>query len=90
MTTTYNLKAKETQTVKAGRSTKDETVYTYESVAGGLVKFHSHPTRSFNWVILEANDAGQKQMKNLINAFVDAGMKRGEKSFDEAIQTLSF
>jgi hypothetical protein len=85
----YILKANDEQEFKAGRNTKVENVYTYECAAGGHVKFHAHPTKAWGWVIVEANDLGKKHVNRLIDAFCEAGLYRGGKTFEEAIKVLN-
>ena len=53
---------------------KTEDVYTYESDDGAKVTFHSHPTKSFNYVIVpeSTNDAGRKVANNVIDLWIDA------------------
>lgn len=63
--------------VKAGKVFKDEETYTYtgKSATGAelKLKFHAHPTRAWNWVIVEANDAVRPFINKVINEFCTVG-----------------
>lgn len=85
---TFTLKATGITQVKAGRSTKDQEFYEYEGDNGAVLKFCAHPTRAWNFVILSGNDLGRLAASKIINAFTNAGIERGDKTFSEAIATL--
>ena len=70
----FKLVAQTTVTVQVTKKmTKQEEAYTYEAPNGAKVAFHSHPTRAFQFVILEeTNELGQKYMNKLINAWMRA------------------
>lgn len=87
--TTYTLAQIDKKQVKVGRFPKEEATYTYKSDVGGVIKFHAHPTKAWSWVIDETNDKSQKHVNKLINGFIDAGMHRGDKPFDEAIKVVN-
>lgn len=86
----FTLKKKEIRAVKAGRGTKDEEVYFYESAAGEKLAFHAHPTQAFVWVFVQEGCANvtQKLANKILDAFVKAMMDRGEKTPDQAIADL--
>lgn len=63
------------------KKTKDETVYVYAGPNGQRLKFRSHPTRAFNWVIFPAdgtdkssNAAGLAIRNKIIDGFIKAIM----------------
>lgn len=86
----FTLKKTEQREVKAGRGTKTEDVYFYESETGEKVAFHAHPTQAWSWVFVNEGVANmtQKLANKVISAFIKAGMDRGEKSFEDAIAAL--
>ena len=65
----------------------NEDMYTYDSAEGGFLKFSAHPRQAFVWVIHGTN-LKTRQRNKLLNAFVEAGMDRGERSFEQAISVL--
>jgi hypothetical protein len=86
---TFTLKAIGITQVKNGRKTKDEQFYVYEGTNGGIIKFCSHPTRSFVFMVLEgSNNIGRLCAVHVTETFCAQAMSRGEKSFNEAIATL--
>ena len=86
---TFTLKAHGQTQVKAGRKPQVETFYVYEGTNGGTIKFCSHPTKAWCFMILEGTNAiGRLCATPITNAFVAAGLERGDKSFNEAIATL--
>lgn len=92
---TFELTSKEvTQvmvTYRGQKIPKNEEIYNYEcKETGAKVRFQAHPTKAWSWIIHpETNDAGKKISAKLINAFCEAGIGRGEKTFDEAIKTVT-
>lgn len=69
---------------------KTEEAFTYEcKETGAVVSFCAHPTRAWNWIVLDdTNNIGQVMFSTVVEAFVKAGIERGEKSFDDAIKYL--
>lgn len=60
----------------------------YRGQNGEECVFSAHPTEAWQW-LGGANKKGTPLLTPLIEAFVSAGLDRGERSFEEAIQTLN-
>ena len=73
MNTKANLIAVTKTPVKSKHKTHEET-YEYE-VNGQFVKFHAHPTRAWNWVILAGDP---KLTSKVISAACKAGFELDE------------
>lgn len=64
-----------------------EQEFHYRGVHGEECVFSAHPTEAWRWMG-GANTKGQPYLTKLIEAFVAAGLNRGDRSFEEAIKTL--
>jgi hypothetical protein len=69
-------------------SDSNEDLYSYKAEDGSFILFSAHPKQAFVWVIHATNLKARTRNK-VLNAFVEAGMGRGQKSFDEAIAILA-
>lgn len=86
--TIFNLDYIAEKDVKVGKSTKKEEVYCYRDNKGEEIKFHAHPTKAWNWVIVNGDP---KKADKLINAFLEVGMSRKPESgirFTDSIRKL--
>ena len=68
---------------------KKETAYTY--VCGAeTVTFHSHPTKAWNFVILENKTEKKNTLSKIVDQWIEQGSKQHDYKggFDEAIKVL--
>lgn len=96
MATTFKLASiikTEAQVKFRGRSVpKIEETYIYEADNGAKLSFRSHPTKAWNFIIVQehSNDAGIALRNKVIDAYVENGLKQHNfASFEEAISTLT-
>lgn len=95
MTITFKLASTiktEVQVKFRGRSVpKIEETYIYEADNGAKISFRSHPTKAWNFIIVQehSNDAGIALRNKVVDAYVKNGLKQHEfASFEEAISVL--
>lgn len=75
-----------------GKTDSGETIYLYAHNADGqhrAISFNAHPTIPFQWQVRKSVNMTTAQRHALIGAFVNAGVTRGERSFADAIATLT-
>jgi hypothetical protein len=79
--------SKVTFTLKHKTDDKMNPVYTYEGSDGSIVKFQSHPTKAWNYIIHEGD---QKLANKVIEAYIEKGLAQHSYvgGFNEAIQKL--
>jgi hypothetical protein len=68
--------------------TKIENVHTHKSSLGGRVKFHTHPTKAWNWGVVETNSLGKSFINKLIAEFCKVDSMVGGPPFDEVAKEL--